>query len=270
VTDGLIISAGGLSVAANGMKVVGPALVHSSGMKVTTGLTISTAGLSVANAVTVSGTGLLVNNGISITSSGLGIATGQTIDTGGFVVNGGGLTISAGGARVTGGLTIEQNGLSVVNGMSVLTGGLAVTNGLSIMTGNVLISGGLTVLGGAYLTSPASIFSDQRLKTNITQILNPFAQLKRLRGVHYHWREIEGRPRPDDDLHIGVIAQEVQEVYPEIVGKVMGGKYYGVRYEELIPMLIETLRELQMRLDVVKGRCQSHLKSEKEEEEEAR
>jgi hypothetical protein len=48
----------------------------------------------------------------------------------------------------------------------------------------------------------------------------------------------------DKDRHVGVIAQDVQRVLPEATAAIMGGRYLGVRYTSLIPLLIESVKEL--------------------------
>ena len=51
---------------------------------------------------------------------------------------------------------------------------------------------------------------------------------------------------------IGVLAQDVQKVLPEIVDEIEGGKYLGVDYPALIPLLIEAIRELDDRTSLLK------------------
>jgi len=63
--------------------------------------------------------------------------------------------------------------------------------------------------------------------------------------VYFNW--ITNEPNGlsyDQDRHIGLIAQEVQEVIPEAVSPVENGKYLGVDYVSMIPVMIEAIREL--------------------------
>ena len=48
----------------------------------------------------------------------------------------------------------------------------------------------------------------------------------------------------DHDRHAGVFAQDVQKVLPEAVFEIQNGKFLGVSYENLIPLLVESIREL--------------------------
>jgi hypothetical protein len=80
--------------------------------------------------------------------------------------------------------------------------------------------------------------SDQRLKEKIAAIKEPLALLKQLRGVSFRWKS----ERQKGEADFGVIAQEVQKVLPELVHE--GGGHLGVAYSSLIPILIESVKEL--------------------------
>ena len=91
--------------------------------------------------------------------------------------------------------------------------------------------------------------SDQRLKENIINIDNAVDIVKQLNGVRYDWTEayIESKGGEDGTFvrkqDIGVIAQEVEKVFPEIVAENSGG-YKAVKYERLVAVLIEAVKEL--------------------------
>jgi len=97
--------------------------------------------------------------------------------------------------------------------------------------------------------------SDEREKENIVTISNATAKLKQLRGVYHTWKDTENR---GTDTHIGLIAQEVEAVVPEVVSTsnptslntpesdTAGLK--GVAYAKLVPLLIETIKELEARI----------------------
>ena len=70
-----------------------------------------------------------------------------------------------------------------------------------------------------------------------------------MRGVSFSWNS--KKPIPDDfhnPIELGVIAQEVLPAVPEVVRKQRDG-YYGVKYEQLIPVLIEGIKEQQKQID---------------------
>ena len=80
--------------------------------------------------------------------------------------------------------------------------------------------------------------SDENLKTNIRTIEDPLAKVVQIRGVNFDWKETQ---RPS----LGVIAQEVEKVLPELVTD-NGTK--TVNYNGLIGLLIETVKEQQNKL----------------------
>jgi len=84
--------------------------------------------------------------------------------------------------------------------------------------------------------------SDARYKKNVEPIADAGQILAALRGVRFDWRRDEF---PDkhfaDRLQLGLIAQEVMEVAPEVVSRGMDG-YYSVDYSRLVPVLIEALK----------------------------
>ncbi len=89
--------------------------------------------------------------------------------------------------------------------------------------------------------------SDIRLKENIQLITNPLEKLSRINGVTFNWKKehlsVHGHTHDD----VGVIAQEIQKILPEAVRKNDTG-YYAVRYEKLIPLLIEAIKEQQSQI----------------------
>ena len=90
--------------------------------------------------------------------------------------------------------------------------------------------------------------SDQRFKKNISTITDAGSMLKQIRGVRFDWRK-------DGSSDIGVIAQEVFEVIPEAIVSSMNGSMLTVAYNKIIPLLIETIKELQTRVEVLETKC---------------
>jgi len=125
---------------------------------------------------------------------------------------------------------------------------------VNVTTGGVEIRGGLSVYsGGVYFDSePRSIqSSDRRLKTDISPLIGSLSKVSKLRGVYFKWMkdEISGL-QFDDDRHIGVLAQDVQKVLPEIVHQAHDSNYLSVDYTSLIPLLIEAIRELNLKTTI--------------------
>jgi len=81
--------------------------------------------------------------------------------------------------------------------------------------------------------------SDIAFKTDITEIKSPIEIISKLNGKYYYRTDIHRR-------QYGLIAQDVQKVLPEIVD--FCGEYLGISYQQLIPILIEAVKELHRRV----------------------
>jgi hypothetical protein len=96
--------------------------------------------------------------------------------------------------------------------------------------------------------------SDRRLKTKIVNILDPITKLKKINGVTFDWTDEEIARRGGIDEYfvrkhdVGVIAQEIEEVLPEIVATRLDG-FKAVQYEKIVPLLIEAIKELSDQVD---------------------
>ena len=91
-------------------------------------------------------------------------------------------------------------------------------------------------------------FSDSRLKQNIISIDNSLEKIEGLRGVSYELKADPGVP------HLGLIAQEVQSIIPEVVSHDEVSDMYKVSYQSLIPVLIEAVKELSDRVKKLEGK----------------
>ena len=121
-----------------------------------------------------------------------------------------------------------------------------------------------TVRGTSFITS-----SDARLKHNITPLTSAVKMLNDLNGVRYNYRTdikvtkvspIDGSTfdEPvvdikDERKKMGLLAQNVQEVFPELVYQDENG-YLGVDYVSMIPVLIEAIKEQQIEINELKKR----------------
>jgi hypothetical protein len=111
----------------------------------------------------------------------------------------------------------------------------------------------------------STTISDERLKDDVTTIQNPLDKIKALRGVEYIWNAGSRSGKRD----LGLIAQEVEMVIPEIVhdhelplidGE-SGTVYKTVDYEKMVAVLIEGMKEQQSQIDELKSEI-SKLKGE--------
>jgi len=155
------------------------------------------------------------------------------------------------------------SGLLVDAGNNAGTGATVahfVSNNTSLMfigeNGNVGIgttspSQRLTVYNGSttgtYTTSGWLHSSDARLKTNINLIENALEKVSEMEGVYFNWKDT------DENHQVGLIAQEVEKVLPEVVRQDDKG-YYSVSYDGVVPVLIEAIKELQQHNEKLEAR----------------
>ncbi len=122
----------------------------------------------------------------------------------------------------TGQLTLDSNGGQLnINDNTVITGILSVTDDIT-----------------------AFFSSDERLKDNITPIEDPLDKVLSISGNTFDWNDKSSHTGKD----IGVIAQEIEKVLPEIVTTRDNG-YKAVQYEKLSALLIEAVKELSHKVD---------------------
>jgi len=98
-------------------------------------------------------------------------------------------------------------------------------------------------------------FSDKRLKTDIRPICGSTAlkQIQQLQGVYYKW--VDGTRKDQDD--IGLIAQDVENIVPEVIREyerigAPGVTFKSVDYEHLVGLLVEAIKEQQTQIDELK------------------
>jgi hypothetical protein len=106
-------------------------------------------------------------------------------------------------------------------------------------TGNIQILKDLQVYGNI----TAFFTSDKRLKENIIPISNSLQKVNKLNGVEFDWK------KGFEDIHtlnghdVGLLAQEVEDVLPEIVSTRHDG-YKAIQYDKVVALLVESVKEL--------------------------
>jgi len=134
---------------------------------------------------------------------------------------------------------------------------LNITGGLSVGS-QIVANAGLYSLTDIKSKGDIIAFasSDERLKKNINVITNPLIKLQEIKGVQFTWdSELQSSYEGDD---VGVLAQDVQKVQPECVTERDNG-YLAVKYEKLIPLLIESIKELKAEVDELRRQTTSGL-----------
>jgi hypothetical protein len=97
---------------------------------------------------------------------------------------------------------------------------------------------------GDVVAFSTSIGSDLRLKKNIHPVVDPLDKINQLRGVTFDWKDEE------KGSSVGVIAQEVEKIYPELVSVSSLSGMKTVNYNGLIGVLIEAVKELSDKVGV--------------------
>ena len=108
-------------------------------------------------------------------------------------------------------------------------------------------------VGGECHASSFPTSSDSRFKTNVKTVDNALERLTQIRGVTFDWNEkYEALGRSTGHRELGVIAQEVEEIFPELVTTWGDDNYRAVDYGRLTGVLIEAIKELKTENDEVK------------------
>lgn len=102
--------------------------------------------------------------------------------------------------------------------------------------------------GNANFAGTVTQSSDLRLKTNVTTLSSALDNTLALRGVSYTWKD-ENKTQA---TQIGVIAQEVEEIYPEFVRTDDEGMK-SVNYSQMVAVLIEAVKELNAKIEVLES-----------------
>jgi hypothetical protein len=104
---------------------------------------------------------------------------------------------------------------------------------------------------GVYITDGNTSWtstSDENLKDITGSIQNGLNKVMSLRAAEFTWKSDEAKKR-----QVGLIAQDVQKVLPEVVDEDIEG-HLGVRYTEVVPLLVAAIQELKAQNDELKAR----------------
>ena len=194
----------------------------------------------------VTDTQILIGNGTGFTAAALsGDAT---------MTNGGAVSLAGAQTNIT----------SIYN--SALKVGRDTHNQFDFATDNVIkvsinavddefrfSAGGAFHADGDITSFSSTTSSDKRLKKNIKTIEYGLEDVLQLRGVEFDWKE-----KRDGKHDIGFIAQEVQEIIPEVINEIPNkdndeDKYLGVDYSKIVPLLVESIKEQQIQIDSLKN-----------------
>ena len=204
-----------------------------------------------ASGTLTSCTGLPISTGVSGLGTNVATALGVAVGSAGaFVTNGGALgTPSSGTLTNCTFPTLNQNTTGSAATFTSTTqnsqfNSVGVGTAASATAGEIRATNNVT----AY-------YSDERLKTNLGNIDNALSKLKTLNGFYYEANEIAQSLGYEVKKEVGVSAQEVEAIMPEVVAPApIDDKYLTVRYERLVPLLIEAIKELSAEVDKLKAK----------------
>jgi len=221
---------------------------------------------------------LMIGNGTTALTQNSGLSYSSS------TLNAGNVNLPAGGKYKINSTDLSYNDLT--NKLTALSGGgitISANNEISTSSGsqwigtpNIYYTGGNVGIGTATVAEKLHVqgniiatgdvtayYSDERLKTKISTINNPLSIVNKLNGFYYRPNEIATKYGINNNkIEIGLSAQDVQKVLPELVklapfdmkmneaGEIIsksGEKYLTISYERLVPVLVEAIKELNQK-----------------------
>lgn len=249
---------------------------NSAATSTTTGTLRVTGGVGISQRLYVGGgiqaspIGTVTRSSGAFTSLTANSTTSVTATTASTSTTTGALTVS-GGVGVAGRVTANNivanaNTASTSNttGTIVVTGGIGISGQVSSAT--VLTSGnsrarslgvGTNASGTAgeirATNNVTAFFSDDRLKTRLGKIENALDKVDSLNGFYFVPNETAVSLGYEAKKQVGVSAQEVQAILPEIIAEApIDSQYMTVYYDKLTPLLIEAIKELRAEINQLK------------------
>jgi hypothetical protein len=203
-----------------------------------------------------------------------------TVSVGGLLTASGGIT-SPGTLTTTGSGGLAIAGMSSFGGISTFTGRITANGGITVagsstFTGSITNSGGIS--GGGSITTSSNIstsgsgiitsageiraagditayYSDDRLKTRLGNLENALDKITSLQGFYYEANDTAVALGYTKFREVGLSAQDVQKILPEVVVPApVDNKYLTVNYAKLVPLIVESIKELKVELDLLKRR----------------
>lgn len=252
-----------LDVYRNGVLLVGDGVDYTANVATKT-ITFNTQlGVGAVVQVNVGGVGsILANPGVMQIQAGNGISLNPAGGTGTVTVTNSGVTQITAGTGVAVSSATGNVTVSLAGGNNVQFNSLGVGTAASGTTGEIRATNDIT----AY-------FSDERLKTFLGKISDSLDKVNALNGYYYKENEkAKSLGYKNEDIQVGVSAQEVEKVLPEIVtlapidtntdedgNKVSksGENIKTVKYDKLVPLLIEAVKELNDKVKNLEAKLNS-------------
>ena len=160
--------------------------------------------------------------------------------------------------------TLGAGNYALVGQFSSTTGsfGSVVVSGASMQDGNYAVDVANTnnstgrVRANAFVT-----YSERALKSEIKDLTNPMAKLNALRPVTYNWKASDTKASGWKSEEIGFIADEVQQVVPQIVATTPDGYAQGIDYSKLTALLTQAVKVQDTEIKDLKAQLSKVLKA---------
>lgn len=202
---------------------------------------------------------LLVDSGTTtrVAATTTGATVTGALDVTSDITIGGNITLAGTGLTLgthTAGDYVE--GITAGTGVSVVGSGAegatpTISIGQSVGTGDTVTFGEVRSTGNV-----TAYYSDMRLKTSVQPITNALSKVNELSGFTFRPNNLAISMGYTDKEEVGVSAQEVEKVLPQIIAPApIDEEYKTVHYEKLVPLLIEAVKELKLELDNHKKGC---------------
>jgi len=144
---------------------------------------------------------------------------------------------------------------SLTAGAATLAAGLTGTPAITVAA---IISAGITDSSGITTTGDVVAYysaSDDRLKNRLGKIENALEKVQALNGFMFKYNDLASQFGFETaNTHVGLSAQEVFRVLPEVVKKLPFenmNEYLRIQYEKIIPLLVEAIKELKQKVDLL-------------------
>ena len=114
-------------------------------------------------------------------------------------------------------------------------------------------------VNGKFKSDGITESSDKRFKQNVVPLSNALEQVLALNGVSYQWKyddkQFAGRGF-DQRTHVGFIAQDVEQIIPEVVDTDTDG-FKSVQYSHIVPILVEAIKQQQHLIDALNQKVEA-------------
>ena len=222
-----------------------------------------------AGATNVTNTNQLTNGAGYVTTSGVTSVTGTAP-----VASSGGATPAISMAAASSGVNGYMTGAyatkldGIAAGATNVTNTNQLTNGAGFVTGQTVATSSNVQFNSLGVGKAASATagrieatqdivayssSDRRFKENITPIQDALDKISKISGITFDWKAENKSEHGYEGNDVGVIAQEIEGVLPQLVQTRENG-YKAVKYEKLVALLIEGIKELHNEINLLKNK----------------